>query len=58
MTGIHEVAPRGFARRRAVGVVLLDEHHLLDALGLEKEAGRLVEAAPRRWSKRFVPLSE
>jgi hypothetical protein len=47
VTGIQEVAPRGSARRRAVGLVPPDELLLLDALGLEQEAGRLVEAAPQ-----------
>src|SRR5215470_17780691 len=45
VTGIHEVAPGGCARGRAVGLVLVDELFLLVALGLEEEAGRLVKAA-------------
>src|SRR5262249_17809741 len=44
VTGIHEVAPRGRACCRAVGLVLLDELLLFVPLRLEEEAGRLVKA--------------
>ncbi len=47
VTGIHEVAPPGRAHCPAVGLVVLDELVLHVAFRFEKEAGRLVKAAPQ-----------